>query len=216
MRKTTIKITRCLAATSLLIVFILDIITPVAFVVDILYSCCILLMFRENTRTIICFSITACLLIFAEVLFSNLKLIPDFSFWINRGMSILAIIITSYLAIRFRKSNQAGILKERQHLKALEEILFITSHRVRKPVANILGLIDLINQDNTILSADDVKKRCQYLCSSANEMDTIIKELNDFIEQTEQENPECYLIRPLLRNFPALENEPCAKLKIVV
>ena len=216
MRKITIKTTRYLAAVSLLAVFILDIITPMAFVIDILYLCCILLMFRENTRTIVCFSITACLLILTDVLVFDLKLKPDFSFWINRGMSILAIIIASYLTIRFRRSNQERIAKERHHLKALEEILFITSHRVRKPVANILGLIDLVNQDNGVLSADDLKKRCQYLSSSANEMDTIIKELNDFIEQTEQENPESYLIRPLLRNFPASENEPCADLTIVV
>jgi signal transduction histidine kinase len=111
-------------------------------------------------------------------------------------MSILAIVITSNLAIRFGKLDRISRLKEKQHLEALEEILFITSHRVRKPVANIIGLSDLGDADRT-LSAKDLKQRCQYLSSSAIELDTIIKELNNFIEQSERQNLSPVTVKPI-------------------
>jgi signal transduction histidine kinase len=209
---TPIKTTRCLAAASLLIVFIIDIVTPPTFVADILYLCCSLLVFRESPRTILFFSIGACLLIVADTLLFDLKLNLGITFWANRGMSILAIIITSNLAIRFRKLNHESSLKDRQHLEALREILFITSHRVRKPLANIVGLTDLINADNTILTADDLKKRCHYLSFSAKELDEIIKELNDFIEQSEHEEPALDLFKPVV---PVPESIAAAKLGIV-
>ncbi len=203
MKEPQLITTRCLAAASLLTVFILDIVTPPSFVADILYLCSSLLVFRESPRTIRVFSMVACLLIVADVLFFDLKLNLGISFWANRGMSVLAIIITSDLAIRFRKLNQASSIKEHQHLEALNEILFITSHRVRKPVANIIGLTDLINNESGTLTADDLKKHCRHLSSSANELDEIIKELNNFVEHSEQENLAVPLYKPVIGIFPA-------------
>jgi signal transduction histidine kinase len=215
MINTPIKTTRCLAAASLLIVFILDIFTPNTFVVDILYLCCILLVFRESPRTILLFSTVACLLIVADVLLFELKLNLRPSFWVNRGMSIVAILIASNLTISFRKLNQASILKEQLYLKALEEILFITSHRVRKPLANIVGLTHLINADTTILTADDLRKYCNYLSFSANELDKIIKELNNFIEKPEQAKRALGLSGPIACDFATQEFSVPAKLEIV-
>jgi signal transduction histidine kinase len=216
MKNTPIKTTRFLAAASLLIVFIIDMVTPPTFVSDILYLCCIMLVFRESPRTILIFSMVACLLIIADTLLFDLKLNLGPTFWANRGMSILAISITSNLAIRFRKLNHETSLKDRQHLEALREILFITSHRVRKPLANIMGLSDLINADNTILTLEDLKKRCHYLSFSANELDEIIKELNDFIEQSEREEPAPDLFKPVTRVAPVQKYAAAAKFEIVV
>ena len=191
-----------MAVASLITVFIIDIVTPRTFVADILYLCCGLLVYRENPRTIRVFSIMACLLIVADVFLVDLQLDLGSSFWANRALSIVAILITSSLAIRFRKLNQASNIKERQYLEALQEILFITSHRVRKPVANIVGLIDLINSDNTTLTIADLKKRCDYLSVSANELDAIIVELNNFIEQSEANHPLC-LLKSITPAIPA-------------
>ena len=81
---------------------------------------------------------------------------------------------------------QQARLKQQQYLKTLEEMLFITSHKVRKPVANILGLIETIHADNVDLSTGDLKERCDYLQVSATELDSFIKELTSFIEFSEQ------------------------------
>ena len=201
MIKTSVKTTRYLAAASLLTVFIIDILTPVQFAVDILYLCCILIVFKQNTKTIISFRTAACLLIIIDVLFFQFKLKPGSSLLFNRLISIFAIVITSYIALHYRKLNQTGMLKERHYLKALEEMLFMVSHKVRKPVANILGLIDTINSDIVNLPASDLKIRCQYLCSSAHELDDIINELNTFIEQTEEQNQAGCTIKPVVMVF---------------
>ena len=196
MIKTPIKLNLYLAAASLLVVFVIDIITPTEFVADILYLCCILLVFKDKTRIIIGFSTVACLLIITDVLFFEINFKLSLSHLINRFMSIAAIVITSYIAVLYRNLNQATMDKERRYAKALEEMLFITSHHVRKPVANILGLIDIMGNDNNVLPARDLKESYQYLLSSAKELDCIIKELNSFIEQTEQQGSRNSIVKP--------------------
>ncbi len=196
MLKPPSKINKCLAAASLLVVFIIDVITPTEFVADILYLCCILLVFKEPTRTIISFSIGACLMIIIDVLFVDRNLKVNLPHLINRGMSILVILIISYTAILYRKLNQANLQKEQRYLKAIEEMIFITSHQVRKPVANILGLINILNNERIVLTPSELKDTLQYLLSSANEMDSIIKELNIFIEKTGQQNAAASIVQP--------------------
>ncbi len=181
----SVRKTQLLATASLLTVFALDVNTPTKFVFDILYLCSILIVFKQSTQTIIIFSVAACMLILINILIANHTSKLNLSVWTNRGISMLAIFITSYLAIHYRKLSEARAVNQKQYLKALEGMLFIISHQVRKPVANILGLVDLINT-NPNLSSDDFQKYCKYLHSSANELDGFLKELNSFIEQTEQ------------------------------
>jgi K+-sensing histidine kinase KdpD len=92
------------------------------------------------------------------------------------------------MAIHYRKQTRASMLKEQQYLKALEEMLFITSHQVRKPVANILGLIETTRVDSADLSASALKELFQHLQFSSSELDNFIKELNTFIKHTEEEH----------------------------
>jgi signal transduction histidine kinase len=177
-----------LAAVGLLTVFIINILTPPAFLIDVLYLCSIVLVFKQNTQTIVIFSAAACVLIIINALFFDFAIKGDISQWINRGISLFAILITSYIAIHYRKQTQAAMLKEHQYLTALEEMLFMTSHQVRRPVANILGLIEAANTNGSNLSADDLKQLLRHLQFSADELDNFIKELNTFIEQTEEQH----------------------------
>jgi K+-sensing histidine kinase KdpD len=186
MLNASVKTTRNVASASLLIVFIVDIITPPAFAVDILYICCILLVYRQTNKTIISFGTVACILILIDALFFNNHGKFNLSEWFNRGISVLAIWVISYISILYGKLNREGRLKEKQHVEDLKEMLFITSHKVRKPVANIIGLIESLNDANADFSADDLKKCYVYLQLSATELDSFLKELNLFIETTEQ------------------------------
>lgn len=80
--------------------------------------------------------------------------------------------------------NLEGLVKERtkeleQKNKALKEYAFLNSHKVRGPVASILGLTHLISE--TSLSEQD-KKLLEYLKKSAADLDAVIHSINDTIE----------------------------------
>jgi len=204
------KISQCLAAASLLIVFAIDLLTPPKFAFDILYLCCILFVFKQSIKTIITFSVAACMLIFFDMLLIDPKLGLSLFIWVNRAISVFVIFVTAYIAIHYRKLQQKGLIKEEQHLLALREMMFINSHKVRKPAANILGLVNAINIDSANLSGPRLKKQFEYLKSSANELDDFIKELNAFIEQAEQETqiPAPHSINDQRLRFQLLVSNP--------
>ena len=63
--------------------------------------------------------------------------------------------------------------------KGLEEMMFILSHKVRLPLTNILGLVNLLtNVDN---SNDENLAYIELLKASAKDLDNITKELGSFI-----------------------------------
>lgn len=63
----------------------------------------------------------------------------------------------------------------KENIKQLEEIIFDISHKVRQPIANILGLSNLL--DETVTSAEEIKKVAGYMKHSALSLDTFTKEL---------------------------------------
>lgn len=74
------------------------------------------------------------------------------------------------------------ITKQQQHLNTIEsqynqlkKIAWIQSHEVRRPVANILGLVDLFNTEN--LNDPANIKIIHHLKGSAKMMDDIIKNI---------------------------------------
>ena len=72
------------------------------------------------------------------------------------------------------------ITQQQRHLKAIEkqntllkEISWDQAHEVRAPLSRILGLIDMIGQDDT--DEQTMKQALNYLSSSAHELDQIIR-----------------------------------------
>jgi signal transduction histidine kinase len=66
----------------------------------------------------------------------------------------------------------------------LKEIMFITSHKVRAPIANILGISSLIDQ--YIDSPARLKELIDYMKQSAKSLDCFTKELTNFIVSIKQ------------------------------
>jgi PAS domain S-box-containing protein len=66
------------------------------------------------------------------------------------------------------------VLSLYQQNKALKDIAFIQSHEVRRPLANILGLIEIITQDNIV---GEQKTALKMLKRSAQELDMMIKKI---------------------------------------
>ena len=155
---------------------------------DILYLCSILLVFREKTSTIVVFACVACLLIVFDTLVEQ-QLELNHTVWINRGISIVAILITSYIAWHYRQVYKRAQLRQQQ-LKSLEGMLYLLSHKVRGPLASILGITEVIKEDGPEISIEELKTRCEYLISSANDLDAFVKELNVFMDKAEKESRE--------------------------
>jgi signal transduction histidine kinase len=68
--------------------------------------------------------------------------------------------------------------------KALEEYAFINAHKLRSPLASILGLINLLN---TTELNDDAKEIKAHLEASSQKLDEIVSAITDVIEKAERE-----------------------------
>ncbi|WP_179414245.1 diguanylate cyclase [Mucilaginibacter sp. E4BP6] len=72
----------------------------------------------------------------------------------------------------------------KEHAKSLEQMKIMTSHKVRKPVANIIGLTGIIG--NFIHSPYQLKKMVKYIELSATSLDVFVNEFTVLIEELEQ------------------------------
>jgi hypothetical protein len=73
---------------------------------------------------------------------------------------------------------------QKEYIRGLEQIMFITSHKVRQPIANILGLslmLDLVND-----SKEEIEQSLDHLKKSALSLDILTKELNTHVLELKQ------------------------------
>ena len=63
-------------------------------------------------------------------------------------------------------------------------MMFMTSHKVRQPIANIIGISNLL--DDSVNSSDDLKKIADYIKQSALSLDAFTKELTQLMSDLEQ------------------------------
>ncbi|MDZ4750192.1 MAG: GAF domain-containing protein [Flavobacteriales bacterium] len=73
----------------------------------------------------------------------------------------------------FRQSQN---LRE-NYIHTLEEILQKTSHQVRQPIAQILGIIEILRTDQV----NDLDEMLTYMRKSVSQLDLVTRELNDYI-----------------------------------
>lgn len=88
------------------------------------------------------------------------------------------IIHGTWIDITDVKEKENQIFK---HAKGLEHMLFVTSHKIRQPVAHILGINNLIEQE--ILTADELKNVLRIYKGSASALDDFTKELTDYMHK---------------------------------
>ncbi len=93
---------------------------------------------------------------------------------VAEGLFILSMDITE------RKRAE---LAKKEYIKGLEEMVFMTSHKVRQPVAHILGISILLN--DSVNSQEDLNKMVGYMKESALSLDAFTKELTSFIKKLE-------------------------------
>ncbi len=88
--------------------------------------------------------------------------------------------------------NLENLVKERtQELerknKILEEYAFINAHKLRSPVATILGLINLFSKTKLDTEGEEINRRLQH---TANELDDIVRTITKAIERGERKIPK--------------------------
>lgn len=69
----------------------------------------------------------------------------------------------------------------KQNIQHLEEIIFSLSHKVRQPVANILGLSNLF--DNGLITEKELKKTILHMKESAINLDKFTHELTELVSK---------------------------------
>ncbi|HEU4718688.1 MAG TPA: response regulator [Bacteroidia bacterium] len=87
--------------------------------------------------------------------------------------------------IERREQTRRQTEKELLHyVSALEEMLEMVSHRVRKPLCTCLGLIQLLEKgDGGILNSSELQKVITHVRSSTGELDDFTRELTTFMQE---------------------------------
>ncbi|MFM9986604.1 MAG: GAF domain-containing protein [Flavobacteriales bacterium] len=65
------------------------------------------------------------------------------------------------------------------HIRTLEEILQKNSHRVRQPVAQLLGIAQIL--DHSMHDQNELREMLSYIKVSVSQLDSYTRELNDFV-----------------------------------
>lgn len=87
----------------------------------------------------------------------------------------------SYNASDIDKRKKYELILEKQN-RQLREIAYIQSHKVRKPVANILGLMQLMDKSKM---SEENQKYFDFLLQATQDLDKIIHEIVDKVYQIE-------------------------------
>ncbi len=90
-------------------------------------------------------------------------------------------VIGLFLDISKIKTDES---KLKEYLQRLEKFAYITSHNLRLPVANIIGLVNMIDESSYKTKEDETVIR--KIRTSAQQIDEVIKEMNDAISFTNQ------------------------------
>jgi PAS domain S-box-containing protein len=77
-----------------------------------------------------------------------------------------------------------------QRNKDLEQFTYIVSHNLRSPVANIIGLSNILNDPEFILDKVTETDLLSGLSVSANKLDEVIKDLNNILQTNQHINEE--------------------------
>lgn len=96
---------------------------------------------------------------------------------IPEGIFILSLDISER-----KKSEQ----ERKQQIKTLEELLFMISHKVRQPVATLLGITNSLNHDE--LTPQEWNEISKFIADSAVKLDVLTRELNDLVIKSRGNN----------------------------
>ncbi|AMR33121.1 hypothetical protein A0256_17715 [Mucilaginibacter sp. PAMC 26640] len=95
---------------------------------------------------------------------------------------VLFIVFTIVLYLQYRlirKDNRLNIISNVKKDQALQNIAFVQSHEIRKPVASIMGLINVLKANDYEVDKETLSK----LQQAGEELDTVIKSIIVHVEE---------------------------------
>jgi signal transduction histidine kinase len=96
----------------------------------------------------------------------------------NKGVVVMHINITDRMLTELERDRITGDLIQRN--RDLEQFAYIVSHNLRAPVANILGITEMMNTFSLTVSEEDEMK--SELIVSVKKLDGVIKDLNHILQ----------------------------------
>lgn len=96
---------------------------------------------------------------------------------IPEGLFILSIDINER-----KKAEQ----ERKDYIKVLEDMLHMTSHKVRQPVSQIMGISNML--DSPLESQEDLKKVTEYMKAAVESLDHFTREFTEFLYNLRQKS----------------------------
>lgn len=101
-------------------------------------------------------------------------------FWpIQKWFTVIIYYVEEGVIIHFRDITESKIYEEQllDKIVRLKEVSHLNSHYLRKPVASLLGLTDLIT--NELISNDEFKTAAGYIKECSLELDAVLRKVNN-------------------------------------
>ncbi|MDT0642113.1 hypothetical protein RM553_04640 [Zunongwangia sp. F363] len=183
-------LTRLAAALSIIIVFVIDYHIPPGTAIGVLYLTSITIVFNQKKRVILFCSLVSTFLILLNVyLFKDI--IHDNSVYYDRLLSIFGIWASCLIALRYRSLSERHNNYKKKRIEMVEEMLFITNHKVRQSISQIQGLNILLDHQGS--SEQELKEISILLKQPVQDLDDFTRELTRFMIEKEiitQPKPE--------------------------
>ncbi len=111
----------------------------------------------------------------------------EYSWYLDKWISVHAYPTEAGLTVYFTDITEQRKyrLQIEAHNNILKEIAWIQSHKVRSPLASILGLTELFAQKNS--DPEEIRIIIEGIRSKAEDLDRIIREINEKTRDTEVE-----------------------------
>jgi len=181
MSKITIKV---FVSLLILIIFFIDITTHPGIALSILYIIPVSIGFNESKKTVLFFAFVCCILtIIDDVVYFNTKM--EFNVFIDSILAIMGIVLSSLATIKYKALKDKSERRKKENMKAILEMLFSTSHRLRQPITAIQGLNIFLHEKD--LSKQELLNISFYLKDSITKLDLYSKELTDFLTKIRKE-----------------------------
>lgn len=176
--KNIISSSQLAAIITIVFVFILDYYIPPGTAIGMLYLAALPMLIDNGKKTIIIFAAIISFLILENLAYFGST---RTSVYIDRALSVLSVWVVAYVIIRYGivRDRKEGI-KEQQR-KALEEMLFITNHKVRHPISNMLGIAEEIEDPQH--NPQEVRQLLKALYPQLKELDDFTRQLTLFMDQ---------------------------------
>ena len=89
--------------------------------------------------------------------------------------------ISGFLSLRILINERKKMEEERtNYLKSVEDMLYIVSHEIRKPITTCQGLLNMM-QDEMPQTSEEYFEAIRHLNASAAELDDYSRKLNEYL-----------------------------------